>query len=453
VGQVSDLPGQSGGLSHWFTVLDTSPVTLVTSSAPSKLVKLWAIFLSLALAGAQTPPALKSVVGEVTSLDVSAKQIKVKADDGVSYTIELGDSTNYLHIPPGEKDLKKATKIALSDVAVGDRLLARGPFTDETKSIAARTVVVMTKADVAKKQEQDRAEWQKRGIAGTVTAVNADAKEITVKTHGRDAKDVVVDTSSAAFRRYAPDSVRFSDAKPSSFAELHIGDSVRALGTKNDDGSRYKSEELISGSFETIAATVVSVNAATGEVVVTDLKTKKPVTIHTNPNTMLRKLDERMATFLARRMRPDAAAGGAPGAGGGYPGAGGAGAAGAAGAASSRPPQSQPAAPGAPAAPDAAGRPPFVGGGAGAGAGFGAGAGAARGGDLQQLLERSPQLALADLKKGDALIISSSKSADGSSMTAFSLVAGVEPFLAAAPRTAGQVDLGSWSIGAGMPEQ
>jgi Cu/Ag efflux protein CusF len=417
-------------------------------------VKLWVIFLSLALVSAQTPPALKSIVGEVTSLDASAKQIKVKADDGVSYTIDLGDSTNYLHVPPGEKDLKKATKIALSDVAVGDRLLARGPFTDETKSIAARTVVVMTKADLAEKQDQDRAEWQKRGIAGTVTAVNADAKEITVKTHGRDGKDVVVDTSSAGFRRYAPDSVRFSDAKPSTFAELHVGDSVRALGAKNDDGGRYKAEELISGSFETIAATVVSVNAATGEVVVTDLKTKKPVTIHTNPNTMLRKLDERMATFLARRMRPDAAAGGAPGAGGGYPGAG---SAGAAGAASSRPPQSQSAAPAGAGASDGAGRPPFVGGGqgaaGGAGGGFGAGAGAARGGDLQQLLERSPQLALADLKKGDALIISSSKSADGSSMTAFSLVAGVEPFLAAAPRTAGQVDLGSWSIGAGMPEQ
>ncbi len=419
-------------------------------------MKLWVIFLSLALLGAQTPPALKSVVGEVTSLDAAAKQIKVKADDGVAYTIELGDSTNYLHIPPGEKDLKKATKIALSDVVVGDRLLARGPFTDETKSIAARTVVVMTKADVAKKQEQDRAEWQKRGIAGTVTAVNADAKEITVKTHGRDASDIVVETSSAGFRRYAPDSVRFSDAKPSSFTELHIGDSIRALGTKNEDGTRYKAEELISGSFETIAATVVSVNAATGDVVVTDLKTKKPVTIHTNSNTMLRKIDERIATFLARRMRPDAAAGGAPGAGGGYPGGpGGAGAG--AGAASSRPPQAQSAVPGGTGASDGSGRPPFVGGGAGAGAGaaggYGAGAGAARGGDLQQLLERSPQLALADLKKGDALIISSSKSADGSSMTAFSLVAGVEPFLAAAPRTAGQVDLGSWSIGAGMPEQ
>jgi len=408
-------------------------------------VKLWTIFLSLALAFAQTPPALKTVVGEITSLDASAKQLKVKADDGTAYTIDLGDSTNYLHLPPGEKDLKKASKIALSDIVVGDRLLARGAFTDETKSIAARTVVIMTKADVAKKQEQDRAEWQKRGIAGTVTAVNPDAKEFTINPHGRDAKEIVVETSAASFRRYAPDSVRFADAKPSAFADIHTGDSVRALGTKNDDGTRYKAEEIVSGSFDTIAATVVSVNAANGDVVVTDLKTKKPVTIHTNSNTMLRKLDERIATFLAMRMRPGAAAGGAPGAGGG---------AGTAGSAASRPAQA-----GAPGSGDTSGRPPFVGGGApGAGAGPGGagggyGGGAARGGDLQQLLERSPQLALADLKKGDALIISSSKSADGSSMTAFSLVAGVEPFLAAAPRTAGQVDLGSWSIGAGMPEQ
>jgi hypothetical protein len=57
------------------------------------------------------------------------------------------------------------------------------------------------------------------------------------------------------------------------------------------------------------------------------------------------------------------------------------------------------------------------------------------------------------LKKGDALIISSSKAPDGSAITAMSLVAGVEPFLAAAPRTAGQVNLGSWNIEMNMPEQ
>jgi Cu/Ag efflux protein CusF len=396
-------------------------------------VKLWTIFLSLALAGAQTAtPPLKSVIGEVTSLDAAAKQIKVKADDGVIYTIDLADSTSYYHVPPGEKDLKKATKIAPSDVAVGDRLLARGALTEETKSIAAKTIVVMTKADLAKKQERDRAAWQTRGVAGTVTAVNADTKEITINTHGRDTKTVVIETSAAGFRRYAPDSVRFADAKPSTFAELQVGDTVRVLGDKNEDGTRFKAEELIFGSFLTIAATVVSVNAATGEVVVTDLRTKKPVTIQTNQNTMLRKLDERIARFLALRMHPDAAAGGGP------PGAGGAG-----NGAGARPPQAQSGAPGAPGAADS-GRPSVGAGGPRPGA---------ANGDLQQLLERSPQLSLADLKKGDALIISSSKGADGSSMTAFSLVAGVEPFLAAAPRTAGQVDLGSWNIGAGMPEQ
>jgi Cu/Ag efflux protein CusF len=394
-------------------------------------VKLWTLFLSLALAGAQTaPPALKSIIGEVTALDASAKQIKVKADDGALYTINLGDATSYLRIPPGEKDLKKATKIAFTDVEVGDRVLARGSLTDETKSVAAKTLVVMTKADLAQKHERDRAEWQKRGISGTVTAVNPDTKEITINTHSRDAKPVIIEASSAGFRRYAADSIRFSDAKPSTFADLQVGDTIRALGDKNEDGTRFKAEELVSGSFETIAATVVSVNASTGELVVTDLKTKKPVTIQTNPNTMLRKLDERMAAGLARRMHPDAAAaGGAPGGAGASAGAS-AGANAGEGNAAARPPQGAPGATGA-----AFGQRP--------GGGF----------DLQQMLERSPQLNLADLKKGDALIISSSKAADGSSMTAFSLVAGVEPFLAAAPRTAGQVDLGAWSIGAGMPEQ
>jgi Cu/Ag efflux protein CusF len=424
-------------LSRQFTFLNSSPVTLVTSSSPSKLVKLLAIFVSLALAGAQTAPApLKNIVGEVTSIDASAKQIKVKADDATEYTVALNDTTNYLHIPPGEKDIKKATKIAFSDVAVGDRLLARGTLADETKSLTARTVVVMTKADLAQKHERDRAEWQKRGIAGTVTAVNADAKEVTINTHGRDAKSVVIEASAAAFRRYASDSIRFNDAKPSTFAELQAGDTVRALGDKNEDGTRFKAEELISGSFQTIAATVVSVNAATGEVIVTDLKTKKQLTVETNQNSQLRRLDERIARFMAMRMNPGAAAAGGGAAPGGPA---------ATGSAAGGPP----AARGAPPSPTGAG----ASGGGFPGAGGAARAGAGGGGDLQQMLERQPQLSLAELKKGDALIISSSKGADGAPVTAFSLVAGVEPFLAAAPRTAGQPDLGSWSLSVGMPEQ
>jgi len=386
-------------------------------------MRLCAFFLTLALA-AQTPPlATKLVSGEVTSIDAAAKQFKVKADDGVNYNIALQDNTAYLRMPFGEKDQKKATKIEMSDVAVGDRLIARGPLAEDTKTVTVRTVIVMTKDDVAKKQQQDHADWQKRGIAGTITAVNADAKEITVNPHGRDSKLLVIDASKTSFRRYAPESVRFADAKTSSFTELQVGDTVRALGDKNEDGSRLKAEELVSGSFQTIAGTVISVNTTTGEVQLMDLKTKKSVTVRTNQNSMLRRLEERTATMLARRMNPPADGGGSPGGPpGGAPGGGG---------------------PRTLDAPHQGGAPGGPGGGMRGGGNF----------DLQMILERSPQLALTELKKGDALIVSSTKGADGSSMTAISLVAGVEPFLAAAPRRAGQVDLGSWSLGMGAPEQ
>jgi hypothetical protein len=74
---------------------------------------------------------------------------------------------------------------------------------------------------------------------------------------------------------------------------------------------------------------------------------------------------------------------------------------------------------------------------------------------LQQILERMPALSLAELKKGDAVIVSSSKGPGDSGVTAFAFVAGVEPFLAAAPRTGGQVNLGSWNLdlGGGGPDQ
>ncbi len=377
-----------------------------------------AMALYCAMCCAQAPPALKSIIGEVTSIDSAGKQVKLKGDDGVVYTITLSDNTSFLRIPPGEKDLKKASKIAFSDMTVGDRALARAALEEDTKTVPARTLIIMTKGDLAQKHERDRAEWQTRGITGVVTALNAANKEVTVTTRGRDPKTVTIDASVADLRRYAPDSVRFSDAKPSSFAELQPGDTVRALGDKSEDGTHLKAEEVVSGAFETIAGTVDSVDPATGEVHITNLQTKKPVVVRTNKDSLLRRLDPVVAGMLARRLRPDpSSAGGA-------------------------------VAPGGPARPEGAAQ----GGGPGGPGGFRGGPG---GGDLQQILERMPALSLAELKKGDAVIVSSSKGPGDSGVTAFAFVAGVEPFLAAAPRTGGQVNLGSWNLdlGGGGPDQ
>src|SRR5260370_4505093 len=154
-------------------------------------MKLCAVFLALTVAWAQTT-ATKSVVGEVTGGDATDKQFKVKGDDGASYIVAFDENTSYLRMPLGEKDLKKAEKISLSDITSGDRLLARGSAAQEAKPAPAKTVIIMTKADVAKKQDHDRAEWQRRGVAGTVMLVNANTKEITINTHGREDRKSVV---------------------------------------------------------------------------------------------------------------------------------------------------------------------------------------------------------------------------------------------------------------------
>jgi hypothetical protein len=289
---------------------------------------------------------------------------------------------------------------------VGDRALARGVIEDATKTVPARTVVIMTKADLAQKHQHDQAEWQTRGVIGTVSALNAANKEISITTRGREPKTIVIDAAAADFRRYAANSVKFADAKPSSFADLQAGDTVRALGDKNEDGTRMKAEEVLSGAFETLAGTVDSVDPAANTVQLTNLQTKKPLVVHINAGTLLRRLDPAVAGMLARRLRPDSAGGAAP-----------------------QSPSPGPA------------------------GGFRPGAGGS--GDLQQILERMPPLSLAELKKGDAVIVSSSKGPDESSVTAFAFVAGVEPFLAAAPRnTGGQVNLGSWNLDmGGAPEQ
>jgi hypothetical protein len=61
------------------------------------------------------------------------------------------------------------------------------------------------------------------------------------------------------------------------------------------------------------------------------------------------------------------------------------------------------------------------------------------------MLDRAPTVTLADLKPGDALIVSSTVGASTDQMTVITLLAGVEPILTK-PGTR-EMALGSWSLG------
>jgi len=233
------------------------------------------------------------------------------------------------------------------------------------------------------------------------------------------------------FRRYAPDSMRFSDAKASSFAELKVGDQLRVLGDKDADGSHIKAEAIISGSFRNIAGVIKTMDASANQITLTDLVAHKPVTVLLTPDTAMRRLPPFMAAMLARRGAGQngggAPAGGAPGGG-----------------------SREGAAQGIPGPPRPDGTKP----GAGTPAAESAqspGGGTRRGNmDFQDMLERMPQIKLADLKVGDAVMLSSTIG-NGTSVTAINLLAGVEPLLTAAPK-GGQDIFGQWNFDIGLPQ-
>src|SRR5262252_8352871 len=371
---------------------------------------------------AQPASAIVKAVGEIKS--VGGSNLLLATDEGKSQNVLLPENVRVVRIAPGETDLKNATTITVQDLQNGDRVLVQGKAADDGKAIVALRVVVMKQSDVAAKQQQERGDWQKRGIGGLVSAVDPAAETVTISvTSLAGSKKVLIQTTKKSeIRRYAANSVKFDDAKPSKLGDIQQGDQLRARGNKNDDGTEFTAEDIVSGSFRNIAGTVTAANTADNTLTVMDLLTKKPVMIKVTPDSQLRKLPQIMAQRIAMRLK-----GQSP------PGAPGAGAAPANAAATSGPAQG--------ASAQGGGGPP------GGGGGFGGGAGArpGGGGDLQQMLLRLPAVTVSDFQKGDAVILVSTQGND-TGVTAITLVGGVEPILTAAPAGGQAMVLSPWSL-------
>ncbi|MGH9903368.1 MAG: hypothetical protein ACRD68_16300, partial [Pyrinomonadaceae bacterium] len=194
--------------------------------------------------------APRRVVGEVTAVDAAARRVTVRTSAGASVTISLDEKAELLRTRPGVTTLDGATAVTLADVQIGDRVLARELAAGAQQIVTARQLVVMTKADIAEKQEREREEWRRRGVVGTVSAVNPETKEITLQLRsfaGPQAITVAAGGERIKIRRYAPDSVRFGDAKPGTLGEIKVGDQLRAKGERSADGARFAAEEIVSG--------------------------------------------------------------------------------------------------------------------------------------------------------------------------------------------------------------
>jgi hypothetical protein len=66
--------------------------------------------------------------------------------------------------------------------------------------------------------------------------------------------------------------------------------------------------------------------------------------------------------------------------------------------------------------------------------------------DFNQMLSRMPSVSLADLKKGDAVLIVATEGAADRPSTAITLLSGVEPILRSAPSASQAMMLTPWSL-------
>jgi hypothetical protein len=365
-----------------------------------RMAALAALVLALALSlGAQAQTAAR-FLGSITA--INGNTITVKTDAGEEHQVTVPDGAVLKRVEPGQKDLSSAATIALSDLAVGDRVLVRLDANSTSTPPAAQQIIAIKAADVAQKQEKEREDWQRNGIAGLVKSVDAASGVITVSSGaGPTAKTVTVKTTKATvLRRYAPGSVNFDQAQPAPIDAIHAGDQLRARGEKNADGSEIAAAEVVSGTFRNISGVISAVDTAASTVSLKDLTTKKQVTIHIGPDAQMHRIPDQMAQAIAARLK-----GAAPAGGGQRP----------------------------------------AGQAAGAGAGRGAGAG---GGDPQQFLSRTPVIKIADLQKGQAIMVVATDGTGSASgdVNAIMLLAGVEPLLEA---PAARDLLSNWSMGGG----
>ncbi len=317
----------------------------------------------------------RSFVGTVTGIKAETAEIEVKPDNAPPVVAKFTPDSIAQRVAPGETDLKKAAAIQVTEVATGDRVLV----TLEAGTANVRRIIVMSANDIARKNEADRLEWQKRGVTGIVASKTA--TQITVKMRSMTGENqaVVTVTRQTSFKRYAPDSVKFADARASELAEVSVGDQLRARGQKSEDGLKVTAEEIVFGTFLAKGGIVSVVNPETKEITIKELGTGKTLTVRLTSDTQLKRMPDLGAMMAGGRPGAGAPTGGPPA--GGRPGMSGS-------------PSGMP--------------------------------GRSGGMDLSQMLDRMPAANLDSVKTGETIVVSSTRGAKDNELTAIMILSNAD---------------------------
>ena len=224
----------------------------------------------------------------MTDFRVHSLELAIKADDGRMQWVKFSSATDVLLAAPGEKDLSHAQAARMSDIARDDRVMV-----SYVEGMAeARRIVVVAASAIARRNVAERADWEKRGITGIVASREGDQIVLEIRTaQGAQHVNVAV-TAKTNVRRYAPDSVKFTEAEPAKLAQIAAGDQVRVRGNQSEDGGSVAADDVVFGTFVTMLGTVTEVDRAKNELHIVDLTSKKPVAVRLTADTRLKKMPD-----------------------------------------------------------------------------------------------------------------------------------------------------------------
>jgi hypothetical protein len=334
-----------------------------------------AILASTAPFPAAQNPASARFVGTIREFSAGTAEVLIQPDGAETTRVKVTPETVVQRVAPGEKDLRNAKAIPVTELLVGDRVYV----TVNPGASEARRILVMSTAEIARKNEGDRQDWLARGVAGIVTAKIANSITLRSPSMGSEHITTVRIDSGTAIRRYAPDSVKFSDARLSTLAEISTGDQMRARGVKSEDGKSLHAEEVVFGTFETRAGSIASVDVAAREITINEMGTNQRLTIRVTGDSQVKAMPDFGAMM-----------------GGGPPGP---------------MPGGPPGGPG----PGGAGRP-----------------------DFSQMLEHMPAASIDELKPGSTIVVSSTKGQTEGKITAIMLLANADRLIKMASVRSGQ---------------
>jgi len=152
--------------------------------------------------------------GKVTA--IAGTEITIRDEQGQVYKVETGPNT---HI---RKDREEAK---ISDIHVGDTIVAGGNLDEQAKTVGAMFVMVLTPEQAAQ-MEKMRADFGKTWTAGKITAIKD--LSVTVERPDKATQTIVVDENTT-FHKGAR-----GNATDITFPDIKVGEMLRADGAVKD---------------------------------------------------------------------------------------------------------------------------------------------------------------------------------------------------------------------------